>query len=76
MRLGHTEAVEPAEETQSMRMFDAEKQVISDLREEGTVVTMKQLPLFTIIVVRHPTLGKLVLVEGHDGHGAVVEVDN
>ncbi len=59
-----------------MRMFDAEKQVIADLREEGTVVTMKQLPLFQIIVVRHPTLGKLVLVEGTDGYGAVVEVDN
>lgn len=59
-----------------MRMFDAEKQVINDLREEGTVVTMRQLPLFKIIVVRHPTLGKLVLVEGNDGQGAVVEVDN
>ncbi len=59
-----------------MRMFDADKQVIADLREEGAVVTMKQLPLFQIIVVRHPTLGKLVLVEGNDGHGAVVEVDS
>ncbi len=59
-----------------MRMFDAEKQVIADLRDEGTVVTMKQLPQFQIIVVRHPTLGKLVLIEGTDGHGAVVEVDN
>lgn len=76
MRLGHTETVKLAEEIQSMRMFDAEKQVINDLREEGTVVTMRQLPLFKIIVVRHPTLGKLVLVEGNDGQGAVVEVDN
>lgn len=59
-----------------MRMFDAEKQVIADLREEGAVVTMKQMPLFEVIVVRHPTLGKLVLIEGSDGHGAVVEVDN
>ncbi|WP_462321384.1 hypothetical protein [Halochromatium sp.] len=59
-----------------MRMFDAEKQVIADLREEGTLVTTKQLPLFQIFVVRHPTLGKLVLIEGNDGNGAVVEVDN
>ena len=58
-----------------MRMFDAEKQVIADLKDEGTVVTMKQYPSFDVLVVRHPTLGKLVLVEGHDGNGAVVEVD-
>jgi hypothetical protein len=59
-----------------MRMFDAEKQVVADLKDEGTVVSVKQLPLFQIIIVRHPTLGKLVLIEGSDGHGAVVEVDN
>lgn len=59
-----------------MHMFDAEKQVISDLKDEGTVVTMKQYPQFHIIVVRHPTLGKLVLIDGSDGHGAVVEVDS
>ncbi|MBK1617888.1 hypothetical protein CKO42_05335 [Lamprobacter modestohalophilus] len=59
-----------------MRMFDAEKQVVADLRDEGTVMMVKQLPLFQIIIVRHPTLGKLVLIEGSDGHGAVVEVDN
>lgn len=59
-----------------MRMFDAETQVIEDLKEEGALVTMKQLPLFQIIVVRHPTLGKLVLIDGNDGHGAVVEVDS
>ncbi|MBK1705409.1 hypothetical protein [Halochromatium glycolicum] len=58
-----------------MHMFDAEKQVIADLCEEGTVVTTKQYPSFHVIVVRHPTLGKLVLVEGRDGQGAVVEVD-
>lgn len=59
-----------------MRMFDAEKQVVADLQDEGTVVSRKQLPLFQVIIVRHPTLGKLVLIEGSDGHGAVVEVDN
>lgn len=59
-----------------MRMFDADRQVVADLKDEGTVVTMKELPLFQIIVVRHPTLGKLVLIEGSDGHGAVVEVDS
>jgi hypothetical protein len=58
-----------------MHMFDAETQVIADLKEEGTVVATKDYPSFQIIVVRHPTLGKLVLVEGRDGQGAVVEVD-
>lgn len=58
-----------------MHMFDAEKQVIADLCDEGTVVTAKQYPSFRVIVVRHPTLGKLVLIEDPDGQGAVVEVD-
>jgi hypothetical protein len=56
-------------------MFDAEKQVIADLKDEGTVVTTKQYPSFEVLVVRHPTLGKLVLVAGSDGNGTVVEVD-
>jgi hypothetical protein len=56
-------------------MFDAEKQVLADLKEEGEVVATKQYPAFRVVVVRHPTLGKLVLVEDRDGQGAVVEVE-
>jgi len=58
-----------------MHMFDAEKQVMADLKEEGEVVATKQYPAFQVVVVRHPTLGKLVLVEDRDGKGAVVEVE-
>jgi hypothetical protein len=56
-------------------MFDAEKQVMADLKEEGTLVTTKQYPAFQVVVLRHPTLGKLVLVEDKDGQGAVIEVE-
>lgn len=58
-----------------MHMFDAEKQVMADLKEEGTLVTTKQYPAFQVVVLRHPTLGKLVLVEDKDGQGAVIEVE-
>ena len=58
-----------------MRMFDAEQQMMADLKDEGHVVEQRAFPDFGVTVVRHPTLGKLVLVEAADGSGAVVEVD-
>jgi hypothetical protein len=56
-----------------MRMFDAESRMMAELKEEGRVVSEKQYPSFRVTAVRHPTLGKLVLVEDKDGNGAVVE---
>jgi hypothetical protein len=56
-----------------MRMFDAESQMMADLKEEGRIVVEKEYPNFRVTVVRHPTLGKLVLIEDRDGNGAVVE---
>jgi len=58
-----------------MRIIDAEAQVLADLKGEGRVVAERVYPDFTVITLRHPTLGKLVLVQGTDGSGAMVEAD-
>jgi hypothetical protein len=58
-----------------MRIIDAESQVVADLKDEGRVVAEKQYPTFKVTTVRHPTLGKLILIEGSDGNGAMVEAE-
>ncbi|MGD8207426.1 MAG: hypothetical protein PVH47_05040 [Thiohalocapsa sp.] len=58
-----------------MRIIDAEKQVIADLKDESRIVAEKRYPLFTVTTVRHPTLGKLILIEDRDGGGAMVEAE-
>ncbi len=59
-----------------MRIIDAEEQVLADLQDEGRVVAERRYADFTVITVRHPTLGKLVLVAGKNGNGAMVETDD
>jgi len=58
-----------------MRIIDAEAQVLEDLKEESKVVAEKQYPVFRVTTLRHPTLGKLVLIAGRDGNGAMVEAE-
>ena len=58
-----------------MRTIEAESQVLRDLREESALVTARSHPDFTVWAIRHPTLGKLVIVEGRDGSGIVVETE-
>jgi hypothetical protein len=58
-----------------MRTFDAEPQIVRDLREEGELISEKRHPDFKIFAVRHPTLGKVVIVEGKDGSGVIVETE-
>ena len=58
-----------------MRVFDAEAQILQDLRDEGDVVTKGEHADFTVYAVRHPTLGKVVVVEARDGSGMIVEID-
>ena len=58
-----------------MRLFEAEPQIIRDLNEESDLVATKQHPAFTVYAVRHPTLGKVVIVEGKDGDGIIVETE-
>jgi hypothetical protein len=58
-----------------MRMFDAEPQVVADLKDEGDVIASKETPTFKVVAVRHPTLGKVVIVERKDGGGVIVETE-
>jgi len=58
-----------------MRLFEAEPQIIQDIKGESEVVAMKEHPAFKISVARHPTIGKVVTVEGKHGDGIIVEVD-
>ncbi len=63
------------EQTQIMRIFDAEDRILADLRDEGDVVTQKEHADFKVYAMRHPTLGKVVLVEAKDGSGVIVETE-
>jgi|GEM_PF-869917 len=58
-----------------MRIIDTEAQVISDLKAEGRILAEKQYPVFKVTTVRHPTLGKLILIEDNNGNGALVEAE-
>jgi hypothetical protein len=58
-----------------MRTFDAEPTIIRDLREEGELSAERSHKDFKVSAVRHPTLGKLVIVEGRDGRGVIVETE-
>jgi hypothetical protein len=58
-----------------MRLFHAEPQIIRDLRQESDIVATKEHQAFRVYAVRHPTLGKVVIVEGTDGDGIIVETD-
>ena len=58
-----------------MRVIEAESQLVNDLRDEGKLVVEKQHADFTLYAVRHPTLGKLVIVKGQDGTGLIVETE-
>jgi len=58
-----------------MHLFDAEASLIEDLKGEGELVAERQGEDFSVCVLRHPTLGKLVLVAGPSGAGVVVEAD-
>jgi len=58
-----------------MRTFDAEPQVLRDLRDESEIVTARDHSDFKVWALRHPTLGKLVIVEARDGEGIIVETE-
>lgn len=58
-----------------MRIFDAEPQIVRDLRDEGETVAEKEHSDFKVLATRHPTLGKLVIIEGRDGRGLIVETE-
>jgi hypothetical protein len=59
----------------TMRIIEAEPQIVTDLRDEGNLVVQQRHGDFTVYAVRHPTLGKVVIVEGRDGSGLIVETE-
>jgi hypothetical protein len=58
-----------------MRLFDAVPQIIQDFRDECEVVATKEHPAFKVAAARHPTLGKVVIVEAKGGDGIIVEAE-
>ena len=58
-----------------MRVFEAETEILRDLREESVVVAEKEHTDFKVYAARHPTLGKVVIVEGGSGGGVIVETE-
>lgn len=56
-----------------MRMLDAVPEIIRDLLDECEIIATKEHPAFKVSAARHPTLGKLVIVESKNGDGIVVE---
>lgn len=58
-----------------MRLFDAVPQIIEELIDECEVVTSKEHPAFKVTAARHPTLGKVVIIESSDGDGIIVETE-
>ena len=58
-----------------MHIIDAEPQLIKDILDEIEVVSIKEKPTLTVHVGRHPTLGKLVVIESKKEDSLIVEVD-
>lgn len=58
-----------------MRLFDAEPQIIQDFKDEAEAVASKEHAAFKVTAARHPTLGKVVIIEGKKGDGIIVETE-
>jgi len=58
-----------------MRIIDGEPALLKDLLEEIEVIARKDAEIGKVYAGIHPTLGRIVLLEGADGGGVIVEVD-
>ncbi|WP_089729962.1 hypothetical protein [Candidatus Thiosymbion oneisti] len=58
-----------------MRLFDAGPQIVQDLKDESEVIAVKEHSRFKVSAVRHPTMGKVVIVEAKHGEGIIVEME-
>ena len=58
-----------------MRLFDAVPEMVRDLLDESEIISAKEHSAFKVSAARHPTLGKLVVVESKEGDGIVVETE-
>jgi hypothetical protein len=58
-----------------MRMVDAEPQLVQDFLGEIEVVVTKKTPSMKVYAGRHPTLGKVVLIDSEQGDSLIVEME-
>lgn len=58
-----------------MRIVDAESELVRDLLDEIELVASRDTPSFRVHAGRHPTLGRVVVIEGSEGDGVIVEVE-
>lgn len=58
-----------------MRMVDAEPQLVRDFLGEIEVVVSKKKPSMTVYAGRHPTLGKVVIIDSEQGDSIIVEME-
>ncbi|AHF04485.1 hypothetical protein MARPU_11995 [Marichromatium purpuratum 984] len=56
-----------------MRLFEAEPALVADLRGECELVETRTRAGVEVLTLRHPTLGRLVLVITPEGGGIVAE---
>ena len=58
-----------------MRIIEAEPQLVKDLLDEIQPGGVCAHGAFKVHAGRHPTLGKIIIVEGEDGSGVIVEAE-
>ncbi len=58
-----------------MRIVDVESQLVKDFIDEIEVAATQDNASLAVYVGRHPTLGKVVIVENKEGDSFIVEVD-
>ena len=58
-----------------MRIVDAEPELIRDFIDEIDVIASRSGPSFKVVVGRHATLGRVVVVQDEDGKGMIVEIE-
>ena len=58
-----------------MRLIEAEPQLVGDMLEEMEITDSRDAGSYKVYIGQHPTLGRMVLVEGPHGAGHVGELD-
>lgn len=58
-----------------MRIVDAESQLLDEFVDEIEISATRERSDVTVMVGRHPLLGKVVVIKGVDGGGLIVEAD-
>ena len=59
----------------TMKIIDAEPQLLRDIEEEMEIITSRKTKARNIYAGIHPTLGRVVLIIDKDKSGAIVEIE-